>query len=101
MQTCYCSDIYQLTPNGWERRMFSWFRKRRQAQEDVRQEAEILIQAFGREAWQKAYARMRNTNLTQDERTRASRVRTAIEKHYCIVRQPDTATRYLEEGDGI
>lgn len=76
--------------------MFSWFRKRRQAREDIATEAAVLIQAHGRAAWEQTFSRMRNRNLPEEERTRASRVLRVIEKHFGIDRQSDTATRYLD-----
>jgi hypothetical protein len=76
--------------------MFSWFRKRRQEKEDIATDAAILIQSYGRAAWEQTFSRMRNQSLPEDERTRASRVLRVIEKHFGIERQSDTATRYLD-----
>lgn len=74
--------------------MLGWFRKRRQAREDIRTEAAILIQAHGRAAWDQTYTRMRNMTLSEDERTNAARVLRVIEMHFGIERQSDTASRY-------
>lgn len=76
--------------------MFSCFRNRRKAREDIATEAAVLIQAHGRAAWEQPFSRMRNWNLPQEERTTASRVLRVIEKHFSIERQSDTATRYLD-----
>ena len=76
--------------------MFSWLRKRRMAREDIATEVTILIQAYGRAAWEQTFSRMRNRNLPEEERTRASRVLRVIEKHSSIELQSDTATRYLD-----
>lgn len=77
--------------------MYRLIRSVLEARAGVRKEADDLIAAYGDRSWSVARARAFEALDDQGRCDRAWNVVYRIERRLRIYRQPDTATRYLEE----